>query len=149
MMNILVVHGPNLNLLGRREQNVYGPETLADIESAVVALAKELQVTVEFFQSNHEGEIVSRLQEAEGHYDAIVINPAAFTHTSIAIRDALAAITVPAVEVHLSNIYAREEFRKESYISPVVKGVVSGFGKESYLLGLKGATAVVKQNAKR
>lgn len=149
MMKILVMHGPNLNLLGRREQNVYGTETLTDIESAITALAKELKVQVEFFQSNHEGEIVSRLQEAEGHCDAIVINPAAFTHTSIAIRDALAAIAVPAVEVHLSNIYAREEFRKESYISPVVGGVVSGFGKESYLLGLQGAIAVVKQNAKR
>ncbi len=144
MIKILVIHGPNLNLLGRRETKIYGAETLETINRALKKLAQEEGVSVDFFQSNHEGEIVSRLQEAEGNYGAIVMNPAAFTHTSIAIRDAVAAICVPLVEVHLSNIHAREDFRKESHISPVAQGVVFGFGKTSYLLGLQGAIAIVR-----
>ena len=142
---ILVIHGPNLNLLGRRERSVYGAATLADIERALARLAKEEEVGVDFFQSNHEGVIVTRIQKAEWQYHAIVINPAAFTHTSVAIRDAIAAISIPVVEVHLSNIHAREDFRKESYISPVARGVIFGFGAESYLLGLRGAIGLVKK----
>lgn len=147
-MKILVVHGPNLNLLGRRETSIYGRTSLKDIDRDLAKLAKTEKVTVDFFQSNHEGEIVTRLQEAEGNYAAIVINPAAFTHTSVAIRDAIAAIRVPVVEVHLSNIHARESFRKESFVSPVAAGVVFGFGKESYLLGLRGAIALARLKRK-
>lgn len=147
-MKILVVHGPNLNLLGRRETSIYGRTSLKDIDRDLAKLAKTEKMTVDFFQSNHEGEIVTRLQEAEGNYAAIVINPAAFTHTSVAIRDAIAAIRVPVVEVHLSNIHARESFRKESFVSPVAAGVVFGFGKESYLLGLRGAIALARLKRK-
>lgn len=141
---ILVIHGPNLNLLGRREKSVYGKTTLKEIEKEMAKLAASEKVALDFYQSNHEGEIVTKIQEAEGNYAAIVINPAAFTHTSVAIRDAIAAVEVPAVEVHLSNIHARESFRKESFVSPVAAGVVFGFGKESYLLGLKGAIALLR-----
>jgi 3-dehydroquinate dehydratase-2 len=148
MKKILVIHGPNLNLLGRREKSVYGKTTLKEIEREMAKLAKAEKVALDFFQSNHEGEIVTRIQEAEGSYGAIVINPAAFTHTSVAIRDAIAAVTVPAVEVHLSNIHARESFRKESFVSPVAAGVVFGFGKESYLLGLRGAVALLRHRKK-
>ncbi|HEX5036204.1 MAG TPA: type II 3-dehydroquinate dehydratase [bacterium] len=144
MKKILVIHGPNLNLLGRREKSIYGKTTLKEIEKEMVKLAKSEKVALDFFQSNHEGEIVTKIQEAEGVYGALVINPAAFTHTSVAIRDAIAAVTVPAVEVHLSNIHARESFRKESFVSPVAAGVVFGFGKESYLLGLRGAVALLR-----
>lgn len=141
---ILVIHGPNLNLLGRREKSVYGKTTLKEIEKEMAKLAASEKVALDFYQSNHEGEIVTKIQEAEGNYAAIVINPAAFTHTSVAIRDAIAAVEVPAVEVHLSNIHARESFRKESFVSPVAAGVVFGFGKESYLLGLRGAIALLR-----
>jgi 3-dehydroquinate dehydratase-2 len=139
LKKILVIHGPNLNLLGKREKAIYGGTSLAAINKDLARLAKSEKVSVDTFQSNHEGEIVSRLQEADRDYDAVVINPAAFTHTSVAIRDAVAAIRVPVIEVHLTNIQAREAFRKESYVSPVARGVVFGFGKLSYLLGLKGA----------
>ncbi|MBI2066498.1 MAG: type II 3-dehydroquinate dehydratase [Deltaproteobacteria bacterium] len=142
---ILVIHGPNLNLLGKREQKIYGKVTLSSINEALAREAKKEGVGIEFFQSNHEGEIVSRIQRADQDCDAIVINPAAFTHTSVAIRDAIAAISAPVIEVHLSNIHAREAFRKESYISPVARGVVFGFGKGSYLLGLKGAISLLKK----
>lgn len=144
-MKILVIHGPNLNLLGRREQEVYGTVTLAEIETALRQLAKQEGVELEFFQSNHEGELVTKIQQAEQDCAALVINPAAFTHTSVAIRDALAAVRLPAVEVHLSNIYAREEFRKVSYVSPVAAGTISGFGKESYSLGLRAAIGLAKK----
>ena len=143
-MKILVIHGPNLNLLGKRERGIYGRTSLPTIHRELLKLARAEKVTVEFFQSNHEGEIVSRIQETEGRYGAIVLNPAAFTHTSVAIRDAVAAISTPVVEVHLSNIHARAAFRKESFVSPVAAGVIFGFGKESYLLGLKGAIALAK-----
>lgn len=145
-MKILVIDGPNLNLLGRRERSVYGRTTLKAIHQELSTIARHEKVRIEFFQSNHEGEIVTCLQEADGDYGAIVLNPAAFTHTSIAIRDAIAGITVPVVEVHLTNIHARESFRKESFVSPVASGVIFGFGKESYVLGLKGAISLAKRN---
>jgi len=146
---ILVLHGPNLNLLGRREKSIYGKTSLKEIEKEMSKLAASEKISLDFFQSNHEGEIVTKIQEAEGVYAAVVINPAAFTHTSVAIRDAIAAVNVPAVEVHLSNIHARESFRKESYVSPVAAGVVFGFGKESYLLGLRGAIALARQTLRQ
>jgi len=148
-LKILVIHGPNLNLLGRREQQIYGGLSLAEINRKLEGQARREGVTVDFFQSNHEGEIVERLQEAERRYAAVVINPAAFTHTSVAIRDAVAAIRTPVVEVHLSNIQAREPFRRESFISPVARGVIFGFGVESYLLGFQGAIALARHSPAR
>ncbi len=145
MKNILVIHGPNLNLLGKRERTIYGTASLKEINAALLKEGQKEKAGVEFFQSNHEGEIVTKIQEAESTFDAILINPAAFTHTSVAIRDAIAAIEIPVVEVHLSNIHAREEFRKESYVSPVARGVVFGFGVDSYLLGLRGILSILKK----
>lgn len=136
-----MIHGPNLNLLGEREVDIYGKADLKSINAAISEKAKSLNADVEFFQSNHEGEIVEVIGKARGKFDAIVINPAAYTHTSVAIRDAISAVRVPAIEVHLSNIYAREEFRQKSLISPVVKGVISGFGIDSYILGIEAAAA--------
>jgi 3-dehydroquinate dehydratase-2 len=137
-MTILVIHGPNLNLLGTREPGIYGSTTLDGINGMLACLGEELGCRLIFFQSNHEGAIVDRIQQAltEG-VAGILINPAAFTHTSVAIRDALAASGLPAVEVHLSNIHRREEFRHHSYIAPVALGQIAGFGPESYLLGLR------------
>lgn len=146
---ILVIHGPNLNLLGQREQKVYGRVTLGQINRLLLQEAKKEKVVIDFFQSNHEGEIVTCLQKAENRYDAILLNPAAFTHTSVAIHDAVAAIQVPVIEVHLSNIHSREEFRKQSYVSPVASGVIFGFGKISYLLALKGALALMRGGHRR
>jgi 3-dehydroquinate dehydratase II len=143
-MKILVIHGPNLNILGKREPEVYGSLSLVDIEDELKGLAEKGAFTIKFFQSNHEGEIVTKIQEADGDFDALVINPAAFTHTSVAIRDALAAVALPAVEIHLSNIYSREEFRRTSLTAPVVKGVIMGFGKQSYILGVQAAVSLVK-----
>lgn len=145
-MKILIIHGPNLNLLGSREKDIYGSKTLKEINGKLKVLAKEIGVNIVIFQSNHEGEIVDAIQKAKG-YSAIVINPAAYTHTSVAIRDAIAATNIPAVEVHLSNIYRREEFRHKSLIAPVAAGQISGFGHESYLLGLRAAACIA--NAKR
>ncbi len=139
MTKILVIHGPNLDLLGKREPAIYGQVTVTAINASLKKLAAAHKATVEFFQSNHEGEIVSRIGGCRGRVDAIVINPAAYTHTSVAIRDALSAVKVPAVEVHLSNIYAREEFRHHSLVAPVAKGQISGFGAQSYELGLLAA----------
>jgi len=147
-MKILVIHGPNLNLLGRRETSIYGKTSLKSIDAELAKLARSEKVSVDFFQSNHEGDLVTKIQAADEKYDALVINPAAFTHTSVAIRDAIAAIGIPVVEIHLSNIHARESFRKESFVSPVAAGVVFGFGKESYLLGFKGAVALAKLKRK-
>ena len=144
MIKILVIHGPNLNLLGKREPNIYGKGTIAEIDKALHKLGKESKVAVEIFQSNHEGEIVTRIQNAEGVFDAIVMNPAAYTHTSVAIRDAVSAVRVPVVEVHLSNIYAREAFRHHSLIAPVAAGQISGFGAQSYSLGFWAALGLVK-----
>jgi len=145
MDKILVIHGPNLNLLGRREVDIYGTESLDDINAKLKKMAAKLKVGLEVFQSNHEGEIVDIIGKAKRDFKAILINPAAYTHTSVAVRDALAACGIPAVEVHLSNIYAREEFRHTSLIAPVCAGQVSGFGYKSYLLGLEAVVGLIKK----
>jgi 3-dehydroquinate dehydratase-2 len=141
-MKILFLNGPNLNLLGTREPEVYGRLTLADIEAQVRNRAAGLKVEVEFRQSNLEGELVTWIQEAKGRFSAIVINAAAYTHTSIALRDAISAVGVPTVEIHLSNIHAREEFRHKSLLASVCRGQISGFGVKSYILGLEAAIDV-------
>lgn len=137
MPKVLVIHGPNLNMLGKREPEIYGDVDLKEINKNIVAEGRSLGLDVENFQSNDEGAIVSKIQDSVSNFDALIINPAAFTHYSIAIRDAVASVGIPVVEVHLSNIYAREEFRHKSVISPVAKGVISGFGSDSYILALK------------
>ena len=143
MKNILVIHGPNLNLLGTRETDLYGNLTLDDINDKLSILAKELGVSVSFYQSNSEGDLVNKIQEALGNCDAIIINPGAYTHTSIALRDAILGVSIPTIEVHLSNIYQREEFRKKSMLADVAVGQITGFGVESYLLGLRAAVKVI------
>jgi len=144
MKRIAVISGPNLNLLGTREVEVYGDLTLEDVEALVMQRAAELGVEVAFFQSNHEGAIVDRIQAAGGDDDAVVLNPGAYTHYSYAIRDAVAAVGVPCVEVHLSNITGREEFRERSVIAPVCSGQICGFGAHSYILGLEAVVAIMK-----
>lgn len=141
---VLIIHGPNLNLLGEREKPIYGSFSLTKLNTEIAKLAKILNLDIECFQNNSEGEIVTKIQEARKKMDAIIINPAAFTHTSVAIRDAVAAVQVPVIEVHLSNIYSREEFRHHSYIASVVKGQISGFGIDSYLLALKAISSLLK-----
>lgn len=141
-MKVLFLNGPNLNLLGQREPDVYGKTTLADIEASVRARAKELKAEVDFRQSNLEGELVTWIQQSKGKFDAIVLNAAAYTHTSVALRDAISAVGVPTIEIHLSNIHAREEFRHKSFIAAVCKGQISGFGSKSYILGLEAAVSV-------
>jgi 3-dehydroquinate dehydratase-2 len=143
---ILVVHGPNLNLLGTREPEVYGHDTLADIDARLVALGRELGWAVESFQSNGEGDLVTRIQEARTRNAGILINPGAYTHTSVAIRDAIAAVALPTVECHLSNIHKREEFRHRSLIVGVAVGQVMGFGAESYALGLRALVSVLDRS---
>lgn len=143
MKKILVIHGPNLNLLGSREVGIYGKTTIEDINKDLKALAVSNKVELEILQSNHEGEIVEAIGKAKGKFAAILINPAAYTHTSVAIRDAISAVDIPTVEVHLSNIYAREEFRHTSLIAPVARGQVSGFGKMSYILGLEAVVSLI------
>lgn len=135
-MKIVVIQGPNLNMLGHREQNIYGGMKLEEIHAQMEAVAKQNNFEIEFFQSNLEGEIVDRVQECLGDADGIIINPAAYTHTSIAIRDAISAVTLPAIEVHISNIYRREEFRQKSMIAPVCTGQISGFGPFGYHLAM-------------
>ncbi len=135
-LNILVLHGPNLNLLGKREPGIYGVLTLAEIDRLLTEKAQQLQVDLKILQSNHEGELVTAIHEALGQQQGILINAGAYTHTSVAIRDALAGVALPTVEVHLSNIYRREEFRHHSWIAPIALGQISGFGANSYLLGL-------------
>lgn len=135
-MKIVVIQGPNLNMLGHREQNIYGGMKLEEIHSQMETVAKQNDFEIEFFQSNLEGEIVDKVQECLGDADGIIINPAAYTHTSIAIRDALSAVTLPAIEVHISNIYRREEFRQKSMIAPVCTGQISGFGPFGYHLAM-------------
>ena len=137
MKKILVIHGPNLDLLGQREPKIYGKVTLKQINDELNAVAKKRKVGLTIKQSNHEGEIVDLIGRSKNKYDALLINPAAYTHTSVAIRDAVAASGILTVEVHLSNIYGREEFRQKSLITPVVKGTVLGFGYKSYILGLE------------
>jgi 3-dehydroquinate dehydratase-2 len=144
LARILVLHGPNLNLLGQREPDVYGRKTLAQIDADLAARAKELDVEIECFQSNHEGELVDRIQETMGSAAGILINPAGFTHSSVALRDALSAVSLPVIEIHLSNVYAREAFRQHSYISPIAMGVISGLGGHGYLLALDAMAAHLK-----
>ena len=145
MAKILVIHGPNLNLLGQREKDIYGKTTLKGINSLLEKEAKKSKVKIEFFQSNHEGQIVDKIGQAKKNgVNAILMNPAAYTHTSIAIRDAVAGVNIPTVEVHLSNIYAREEFRHTSVIAAVSHGQITGFGVKSYLLGLQATIGLLK-----
>ncbi|MBU1042888.1 MAG: type II 3-dehydroquinate dehydratase [Candidatus Omnitrophica bacterium] len=145
MKNILVIHGPNLNLLGEREPDIYGKVTLETINNNILAWAKKHELKVDIIQSNHEGEIVDIIGRANSTYAALLINPAAYTHTSVAIRDAISAVGIPTVEVHLSNIYAREEFRHTSLIAPVASGQVSGFGQHSYILGLEAILTIINK----
>ncbi|MBI5774547.1 MAG: type II 3-dehydroquinate dehydratase [Verrucomicrobia bacterium] len=142
MMKILFLNGPNLNLLGQRQPDIYGKTTLAEIEERVRSRAKELGAAVDFRQSNHEGELVTWIQQAKGQFDAIVLNPAGYTYTSVAMRDAISAVELPAIEIHLSNVHAREEFRKNTIIAAVCCGQISGFGAESYILGLHAALSI-------
>jgi 3-dehydroquinate dehydratase-2 len=142
---VLVLHGPNLNLLGRREPEIYGHTTLADIDAMLMTLGRELGVAVETFQSNLEGELVNKIQEARGRCAALVINAGAYTHTSVALLDAILSVGLPVVEVHLSNLYKREEFRHHSYIARAAVGQICGFGANSYLLGLRAAVGIIKK----
>jgi 3-dehydroquinate dehydratase II len=135
--SVLVLHGPNLNLLGLREPGIYGISTLAEIDNQLIELGRSLNTVVQSLQSNHEGVLVDAIQDARERHQGIVINAGAYTHTSVAIRDAIAAVQIPTVEVHLSNIYKREQFRHHSYLAPIVVGQISGFGANSYYLGLQ------------
>jgi len=140
---ILVLHGPNLNLLGKRQPEIYGRLTLQQVNAQIRALAKELGLDVEVRQSNSEGQLVTWIQEAPKKFSAIILNPAAYTHTSIALRDAISAVGIPTVEVHISNIHKREEFRKHSFVAEAAVGQIAGFGVQSYLLGLRAAAEQV------
>lgn len=146
MAKILVIHGPNLNLLGTREPEIYGTLTLDKINAMLKRLGEELGLAVETFQSNHEGAIIDKIHAVIGQTDGILINPGAYTHYSLAVRDAVAAVPVPVVEVHLSNVHAREEFRRHSVIAPVASGQISGFGADSYLLGLRALAAILHKD---
>ena len=145
MPKILLIHGPNLGLLGERETEIYGKRTLEEINKNLKQLAEKRGVQLDIVQSDHEGEIVELIGRSKDKIDALIINPAAYTHTSVAIRDAIEATKIPTVEVHLSNIYAREEFRHTSLVAPVAKGQVSGFGEQSYTLGLEAAIGLLKK----
>ncbi len=141
MKKILILNGPNLNMLGKREQNIYGSVTLDEIEKKCREEAKKKNVEIDFFQSNSEAEIVENIQKARSNYKALIINAAAYTHTSVAIMDALLTLDIPVIEVHLSNIFKREEFRHHSYVSLASKGIICGFGADSYILAIHAATA--------
>jgi 3-dehydroquinate dehydratase II len=148
-LDILVIHGPNLNLLGLREPGIYGTTTLAQIDDRLTELGRDLGANITSFQSNHEGGIIDRLHAARAEAHGILINPGGYTHTSVAIRDAISAIALPTVEVHLSNIHTREEFRHHSYIAPVAVGQICGFGARSYYLGLQALVGVVRDKSQR
>jgi 3-dehydroquinate dehydratase-2 len=143
MARVLCLHGPNLNLLGQREPQHYGVSTLTEIDASLVALGRELGVQVECRQSNHEGALIDWIQQARGQFDALVFNPGGYTHTSVALRDAVAASGLPCVEVHLSNVYKREAFRHVSLLADVCVGRVVGFGPQSYALGLRAAVGLL------
>jgi len=143
-MKILLLHGPNLNLLGTREPEIYGSMNLDDINEKIIALGKQLDAEITCRQSNHEGALIDALQDARTWANGVVFNPGGYTHTSVALRDAISAIMIPVIEVHLSNVYAREEFRHTSLVSAVCKGKVSGFGWHSYELGLRGLIDIIK-----
>ncbi len=147
-MKVLVVHGPNLNLLGRREPDTYGEQTLAQINEMIAAEAAQADIEVKFVQSNIEGELIDAIQQAAQWADAIIINPAAYTHTSVALRDALAAVDIPAIEVHLSNIYTREEFRHHSLTAAACRGQISGFGGWGYVLALQAVQHIVEEESR-
>ena len=144
-MNLLLVNGPNLNLVGKREPSIYGAQTLEDIQAELTTLASELDVRLKFFQSNSEGAMIDCIQNSVGSIDGILINAGAYTHTSIALRDALLGVAIPYVEVHLSNIYSREEFRHKSFLSDKALGLVCGFGANSYQLALQGIVSYLKK----
>ena len=144
-MELLLINGPNLNLVGKREPSIYGTQTLKEIQEDLLILARELDVKLKFFQSNSEGEIIDCIQKSVGSIDGILINAGAYTHTSIALRDALLGVSIPFVEIHLSNIYAREEFRHKSFLSDKALGLVCGFGVNSYQLALKGIVSYLKR----
>lgn len=148
MKKILVIHGPNLDLLGKREPGIYGKTTLDAINKQLKNLAKKAKIALTIVQSNHEGEIVDIIGDTKNRYNALIINPAAYTHTSVAIRDAIAACGIKAIEVHLSNIYAREEFRQTSLIAPVCCGQISGFGADSYSMALMAAQSILNHKKK-
>ena len=143
MKKIIIINGPNLNLLGNREDDIYGSDTLEDIKKKCEVEAKNNNLEVIFFQSNNEGEIINKLHEVQNYYDGLIINPAAFTHSSIAILDSLRAINKPKIEIHLSNIYAREDYRKKSITSEGVDGLICGFGSNSYILGIEAITKLI------
>jgi 3-dehydroquinate dehydratase-2 len=142
---ILVIHGPNLNMLGRREPTWYGSATLEEIDRELTTVAEQQGMVAETFQSNHEGAIIEKIQQAVDHYDGLIINPAAYTHTSVAIRDALLLLDIPIIEVHLSNIYQREAFRHTSFVADVATARIAGFGKDGYMMAVKALTDMVKR----
>jgi 3-dehydroquinate dehydratase II len=144
-LNVLVLNGPNLNLLGTREPGIYGSSTLMDINTSLTEVAESLGVSLTFGQSNHEGVLIDSIQGSRGNQDGLLINAGAYTHTSVALRDAIVAVGVPTVEVHLSNLYKREEFRHHSYLAPVAIGQISGFGPDSYWLGLQALVRHLRQ----
>jgi 3-dehydroquinate dehydratase-2 len=146
---VLVIHGPNLNLLGEREPEIYGRTRLADIDKELKGLGRELEMKVETFQSNSEGGIVDRIQQARGKCDVLILNPGAYTHTSVAIRDAIQAVSIPVIEVHLSNVYRREAFRHHSTIADIAHGRIMGFGAESYSLALRAARTMAEESRRR
>ena len=148
MLSVIVINGPNLNMLGRREPSIYGSQRLEDINQLLESAAAGLNVSIAFFQSNHEGALVDEVQAALDVHQGILINPGAYTHTSVAIRDAIAAVAIPTVEVHLSNIHRREAFRQHSYIAPVAIGQISGFGADSYRIGLEGLVSYIRSSKK-
>lgn len=145
-MKILLINGANLNMLGSREPEKYGKTTLKEIEDAVISRGKELEAEIDVWQSNHEGEIVDKIQSAKGVYDGILINAGGYTHTSVVIRDAISAVNIDTIEIHMTNIHSREEFRHTSLLSGVCKGIVAGFGAKSYILALEGLISLINEN---